>query len=44
MEDDENADEVANAYGRQVKSNCRRCGQYGCDGGYRCPENPTNKN
>ena len=26
MEDDENADEVANAYGRQVKSNCCRCG------------------
>ena len=44
MEDDENADEVANVYGRQVKSNCCRCGRYGCDGGYRCPENATNKN
>ncbi len=43
-EDDENADEMANAYGRQVKTNCRHCGRYGCDGGYRCPENPANKN
>ena len=44
IEENENVDEMANAYGHQVKTNCRRCGRYGCDGGYRCPENPSNKN
>lgn len=44
LKNGEDVDEVANTYMRQVKTNCRGCGCYGCNGGYRCPENSANKN